>query len=178
MDLATYDIALKLGLSPTMAVEHAETIKEAKQDKAKIPITAEELEKRGIKALMGSMWSGASKPSSPDDYEETYIHSKVAIIDDAAFTVGSANLNVRSMALDSELNLLSQAKDVAFELRRRLFMQCATKEGPAQFGSMEKTFKDWVRLMNDNTDAMAKRKPLVGQIATFHVDRQPGSPVI
>lgn len=178
MDLATYDIALKLGLSPTMAVEHAETVKEAKQEKAKMPITAEELEKRGIKAVMGSMWSGSSKPSSSDDYEETYIHSKVAIVDDAAFTIGSANLNVRSMALDSELNLLSQAKDVTFELRRRLFKQCATKEGPAQFGDMEKTFKDWLRLMNDNTDAMAKRKPLVGQIATFHVDRQPGSPVI
>jgi phosphatidylserine/phosphatidylglycerophosphate/cardiolipin synthase-like enzyme len=113
-----------------------------------------------------------------DDYEETYIHAKVAIVDDAAFTVGSANLNVRSMALDSELNLLSQSKDVAFELRSKLFRQCTNDEGPAQFGDMEKTFNKWLTLMEKNTKAMAKGQPLIGQIATFHVDRQPGSPVI
>lgn len=178
MDLATYDIALKLGRSDTMAVEHAETVKQAKQDKTKMPITAEALEKRGIKALMGSMWSGAPEPKSADDYEETYIHAKVAIVDDAAFTVGSANLNVRSMALDSELNLLSQSKDVAFELRKKLFNQCTKDEGPAQFGDMKKTFGDWLALMGKNTKAMANGSPLTGQIANFHVDRQPGAPVI
>jgi phosphatidylserine/phosphatidylglycerophosphate/cardiolipin synthase-like enzyme len=178
MDLATYDIALQLGHSDTMAVEHAETVEQARRGKAKMPITAEELEKRGIKALMGSMWSGAPKPKSAADYEETYIHAKVAIVDDAAFTVGSANLNVRSMALDSELNLLSEAKDVAFELRRKLFKQCTNDEGPAQFADMKETFNQWLGLMGKNTDAMANSLPLSGQIATFHVDRQPGSPVI
>jgi phosphatidylserine/phosphatidylglycerophosphate/cardiolipin synthase-like enzyme len=178
MDLATYDVALQLGSSETMKVEHEETLKRAKRGKAKMPITAAELEKRGIRALMTSMWSGAEQPKSTNDYEETYIHAKVAIVDDAAFTVGSANLNVRSMALDSELNLLSQAKDVAFDLRRKLFRQCTNNEGPPQFGDMEETFKKWLGLMQDNTNAMVKRWPLKGQIAKFHVDRQPGPPVI
>jgi phosphatidylserine/phosphatidylglycerophosphate/cardiolipin synthase-like enzyme len=178
MDLATYDIAQKLGRSDTMAVEHAEKVGQAKRGKTKMPITAAELEKQGIKALMGSMWSGSPKPKSADDYEETYIHAKVAIVDDAAFTVGSANLNVRSMALDSELNLLSQAKDVAFELRRMLFRQCTNKEGPVQFGDMGKTFDDWLKLMDYNMKMMAKGNPLSGQVATFRVDRQPGAPVI
>ncbi|MDB5746384.1 MAG: phospholipase [Massilia sp.] len=178
MDLATYDVALQLGSSDTMKVEHEETVKRAKRGKAKMPITAAELEKRGIRALMASMWSGAEQPKSTKDYEETYIHAKVAIVDDAAFTVGSANLNVRSMALDSELNLLSEAKDVAFDLRKQLFDQCTKDVGPAQFGDMGETFRKWLELMQNNTDAMAKRWPLKGQIATFHVDRQPGSPVI
>jgi phosphatidylserine/phosphatidylglycerophosphate/cardiolipin synthase-like enzyme len=178
MDLATYDVAMQLGNSDTMKVEHAETVAKARRGKAKMPITVAELERRGIKALMASMWTGAPKPKSVDDYEETYIHAKVAIVDDAAFTVGSANLNVRSMALDSELNLLSQAKDVAFELRRKLFRQCTNDEGPAQFSDMKETFNHWLRLMKDNTEAMAEKSPLTGQIATFHVDRQPGSPVI
>jgi phosphatidylserine/phosphatidylglycerophosphate/cardiolipin synthase-like enzyme len=178
MDLATYDVALQFGRSDAMAVEHAETVERAKRGKTKMPITAAELEKRGIKALMASMWSGAAQPKSTKDYEETYIHAKVAIVDDAAFTVGSANLNVRSMALDSELNLLSEAKDVAFDLRKKLFDQCTNNEGPAQFGDMGKTFEDWLTLMKDNTKAMANRQPLTGQIATFHVDRQPGPPVI
>ncbi|MDB5748510.1 MAG: phospholipase [Massilia sp.] len=178
MDLATYDIARQLGRSDTMKVEHQETVAKAMGGKTKMPITAEALAERGIKALMGSMWSGAAQPQSTKDYEETYIHAKVAIVDDAAFTVGSANLNVRSMALDSELNLLSQAMDVAFDLRKKLFKQCTNDEGPAQFGDMGKTFKDWLTLMGDNTKAMANRQPLKGQIATFQVDRQPGAPVI
>ncbi|WP_020651641.1 phospholipase D-like domain-containing protein [Massilia niastensis] len=178
MDLATYDVALQLGRSETMKVEHEETVAKARRGKAKMPITAAELEKRGIRALMASMWSGAEQPKSPKDYEETYIHAKVAIVDDAAFTVGSANLNVRSMVLDSELNLLSQAMDVAFDLRRKLFKQCTNDEGPALFGDMGKTFDKWLDLMQDNTDAMAKGRPLKGQIATFHVDREPGPPVI
>jgi len=178
MDLATYDVALQLGSSKTMQVEHEETLKHAKRGKAKVPITAEALAERGIKALMASMWSGAEQPKSATDYEETYIHAKVAIVDDAAFTVGSANLNVRSMALDSELNLLSQAMDVAFDLRKKLFHQCTGNTGPAQFGDMDGTFKKWLELMQDNTNAMANSWPLAGQIATFHVDRKPGPPVI
>ena len=178
MDLATYNVAVQLGQSEAMVEEHAETMEKAKRGKTKTPITAEELEKRGIKALMGSMWSGAPKPRSADDYEETYIHAKVAIVDDAAFTLGSANLNVRSMALDSELNLLSQAQDVAFKLRSKLFKQCTNDEGPAQFADMEETFNKWLALMDYNATMMTSGKPLSGQIATFHVDRQPGSPVI
>ena len=101
-----------------------------------------------------------------------------SIVGDTAFTMRSSSLNVRSMALDSELNLLSQAKDVAFDLRKKLFKQCTNNEGPAQFGEMKETFEKWLVLMKDNTDAMAKGRPLTGQIATFHVDRQPGFPVI
>jgi phosphatidylserine/phosphatidylglycerophosphate/cardiolipin synthase-like enzyme len=178
MDLATYDIALQLGRSDTMRVEHEETVAKAKRGKASMPITEVELEKHGIRALMGSMWSGAERPKSPADYEETYIHAKVAIVDDAAFTVGSANLNVRSMALDSELNLLSEAKDVAFDLRKKLFDQCTKDEGPTQFGDMKETFRKWLVLMRKNTEAMENGSPMKGQIATFHVDRKPGSPVI
>ncbi len=178
MDLATYDVALQLGGSKTMKVEHEETVAKAMRGKTKVPITAEALAERGICALMASMWSGAEQPKSTRDYEETYIHAKVAIVDDVAFTVGSANLNVRSMALDSELNLLSQAKDVAFDLRKKLFDQCTKDKGPAQFGNMEETFKKWLKLMQKNSEAMANGSPLVGQIANFHVDRKPGPPVI
>jgi len=56
-----------------------------RRGKVKAPITRDELEKRGIKALMASMWSGAKEPKSLKDYEETYIHSKVAIVDDGLY---------------------------------------------------------------------------------------------
>jgi phosphatidylserine/phosphatidylglycerophosphate/cardiolipin synthase-like enzyme len=178
MDIATYDVARQIALSNTMAVEHAEAVEQAKRGKAQLPISADELAKQGINVLMASMWSCAPQPRSADDYEEIYIHAKVAIVDDAAFTIGSANLNVRSMALDSELNVLSEALDVAMELRRRLFKQCTGDEGPAQFDDMGKTFNKWQELMNDNLASKKKGRRMSGQILPFHVDRKPGSPVI
>lgn len=36
---------------------------------------------------------------------EIYIHSKLLLIDDTFFTLGSANMNVRSMVSDSEINI-------------------------------------------------------------------------
>jgi phosphatidylserine/phosphatidylglycerophosphate/cardiolipin synthase-like enzyme len=41
--------------------------------------------------------------------EDIYVHSKVTIIDDAMLRVGSANLNNRSMGLDSECDVLLDA---------------------------------------------------------------------
>jgi phosphatidylserine/phosphatidylglycerophosphate/cardiolipin synthase-like enzyme len=174
----TYDVAKHLGQSETMEVEHEQAMAQAKQGKWPMPITADTLSKNGINAVMSSLWTGAPSPTSTGDYEEIYIHAKVAIVDDAAFTIGSANLNVRSMALDSELNVLSQAKDVAWELRRNLFKQCANDEGPDQFGDMRQFFKKWNDTMSDNAKSMAKGLPLDGLILPFHVNRKPGAPVI
>ena len=41
----------------------------------------------------------------------TYIHSKLFLVDDQFLSVGSANLNNRSMGLDTELNVSWQARD-------------------------------------------------------------------
>lgn len=178
MDLPTYDVAGKLGQSETMVVEHAEAVEKARQGKGAKPITPEKMAKQGINVVMGSLWTCAAAPRRAEDYEEIYIHAKVAIVDDAAFTLGSANLNLRSMAMDSELNVLSEAQDVAYELRTALFRQCSGDAGPAKFGNMAKTFTKWQDLMSENTGAKASRLPLGSQLLPFHVDREPGSPIV
>jgi len=144
MDRPTYDVAASLGMSTTMRVEHEETVDRARKEKTTLPITAEEFAEHGLNVFMGSLWTCSDKdgPLRSIDYEEIYIHAKVAIVDDAAFTIGSANLNLRSMALDSELNVLSDAFDVACQLRADLFRQCTQDPGPKQFGDMTKTFKN------------------------------------
>jgi phosphatidylserine/phosphatidylglycerophosphate/cardiolipin synthase-like enzyme len=56
-------------------------------------------------------------------YREVYIHSKLLLADDGFITLGSANLNQRSMAVDSEINIATDDPNHARDLRRRVWMQ-------------------------------------------------------
>lgn len=56
-------------------------------------------------------------------YKPIYVHAKVAIVDDAWFTVGSANLNGRGMEGDSEINAQVRDPDLARALRLRLWSE-------------------------------------------------------
>jgi phosphatidylserine/phosphatidylglycerophosphate/cardiolipin synthase-like enzyme len=180
MDLPTYDVASRIGMSHTMPVEHADALEEAKKQRTKSPITADELSVNGVKVFMGSLWTCAEVEGKlhPADYEEIYIHAKVAIVDDAAFTIGSANLNLRSMAMDSELNVLSEAADVAYQLRADLFSQCSGHAGPEQFGDMASTFKKWNEVASNNLRFKNSGARLLEELLPFHVDREPGPPVL
>ncbi|WBS03649.1 phospholipase D-like domain-containing protein [Pseudoduganella sp. SL102] len=182
MDLHTYGVAERIGQSATMTVEHAEAVENAKQGKRAMPLTPDQLRKQGINVVMGSLWTCAEKkegwPLRAEDYEEIYIHAKVAIVDDVVFTLGSANLNMRSMAIDSELNILSDAQDVAYKLRCDLFRQCSIDEGPQARKSMAETHKIWFNTMKHNHVIKSSGMPLAGQIVRFDVNRKPGKPLI
>ncbi|WP_240943592.1 phospholipase D-like domain-containing protein [Janthinobacterium lividum] len=54
-------------------------------------------------------------------YREIYIHSKLMLVDDVFMTLGSANLNQRSMAVDSEINIATVDRRVARDLRKRVW---------------------------------------------------------
>ncbi len=179
MDTPTYDVASKVGMSATMTVEHQEAVERARQGKGEQPISPAALQKQGVNVVMCSLWTCAKgEKLRRDDYEEIYIHAKVAVVDDAAFTIGSANLNLRSMAMDSELNVLSQAHEVAFQLRCDLFGQCTGELGPAQFADMGRTFRHWQTLTFKNRGKMGDGEQLKGHLLPFHVDRKPGAPVV
>jgi phosphatidylserine/phosphatidylglycerophosphate/cardiolipin synthase-like enzyme len=59
--------------------------------------------------------------SPPDNWEYVYVHAKLMIVDDVFMTLGSANINLRSMAVDSELNMCHENAAVTQSLRRRLW---------------------------------------------------------
>ncbi|ALE57331.1 phospholipase D-like domain-containing protein [Paraburkholderia sp. RL17-368-BIF-A] len=61
-------------------------------------------------------------PDSPaGHWMPVYVHSKIMIIDDVFLTHGSANVNRRSMEVDSELNICHERMDVTQPLRRHLW---------------------------------------------------------
>ncbi|SFV09416.1 phospholipase D-like domain-containing protein [Pseudoduganella namucuonensis] len=182
MDLPTYDVARTIGLSDAMVQEHNEALAKERKGKGPKPISPKDMARRGINVVMGSLWTCAEPLANgrlrPDQYEEIYIHAKVAIVDDAAFTIGSANLNLRSMALDSELNVLSDAREVAYQLRCDLFRQCTGQAGPQQFADMDETFREWTALTASNFALKKKNELISSQLLSFYVDRKPGSPVV
>lgn len=86
-------------------------------------------------------------------YREVYIHSKLMLIDDVFMTIGSANLSLRSMAVDSELNLATADPGLVRALRRRVWQQHSGGLVDGKNGSkaeIAKAFKDWNKSMLSN----------------------------
>ena len=63
----------------------------------------------------------ADPKNGSNNAQEIYIHAKVAIADDAYLTLGSSNINTRSMQIDSELNIATEHGDTARKLRQELW---------------------------------------------------------
>jgi phosphatidylserine/phosphatidylglycerophosphate/cardiolipin synthase-like enzyme len=110
-------------------------------------------------------------------YREIYIHSKLMIIDDAMFTVGSANLNERSMVGDAEINVASDNVQKSTALRREVWAQLSgnTQDGgdgsPARIAD---TFEKWVNLMKKNKQAKDAGGTFVGFLMPFEDKRTSG----
>jgi len=73
----------------------------------------------GLKVHVCSLVAPDSPPGST--WTPVYVHSKIMIIDDVFLTHGSANINRRSMEVDSELNICHERMDVTQPLRRHLW---------------------------------------------------------
>lgn len=89
-------------------------------------------------------------PDSPagQKWMPVYIHSKLMIVNDVFTTHGSANINTRSMLVDSELNIAYEWASVTQDLRRRLWRTHTRGEG-AQDDPAE-AFKMWQEVIDKN----------------------------
>lgn len=102
-------------------------------------------------------------------YREIYIHSKLMLIDDVFVTLGSANLNQRSMSVDSEINIAATGEEGAEKLRERVFMLHSGGEINGSGGrvQMPDVFKSWSKQMKDNDDFRQREKPMKGFLLPF-----------
>lgn len=138
---------------------------------------AKELDSLGIKTLVASLWTydhdGVSKG---EKYREIYIHSKLMIIDDAFFTLGSANLNLRSMAVDAEINIGCDDPRLSKNLRSRVFtmhtddaIRCNGGDGGHH--AIQEAFDAWVKLLSENRISKDDQKPCKGFLIPFEDKR-------
>lgn len=90
-------------------------------------------------------------PDSPrDNWMPVYIHSKVMIIDDVFLTHGSANINTRSMEVDSELNICHEHMGVTQPLRRKLWNMHAKGIKDGASDSPEMAYGAWTDIIKRN----------------------------
>ena len=113
-------------------------------------------------------------------YREIYIHSKLMMIDDTFFTLGSANINQRSMAVDSELNITVVDPALTRDLRKRVWSQMSggLVRGRSEGGhSFLSDFDSWKRIMRNNLSSKdaesdnSNEKRLSGFILPFSDNR-------
>ncbi len=73
---------------------------------------------------------------------------RVMIIDDVFTSHGSANINTRSMQVDSELNIAHEWASVTREMRRQLWDLHTDKKGAQDDAG--KAFKAWQEIITEN----------------------------
>ena len=113
-------------------------------------------------------------------YREIYIHSKLMLVDDVFMTLGSANLNQRSMAVDSEINIATDDHRVARDLRKRVWRMHSgglVDGGGGTKAEIVSAFGKWVELMGENRgrkksdSASADHKKMTGFLLPLEDNR-------
>jgi phosphatidylserine/phosphatidylglycerophosphate/cardiolipin synthase-like enzyme len=90
-------------------------------------------------------------PDSPGwQWMPVYVHSKLMIVDDVFTTHGSANINTRSMQVDSELNIAHEWMSVTQALRRRLWDLHTDGKGVQE--DVGKAFRAWQEIIKKNKE--------------------------
>ena len=106
-------------------------------------------------------------------YQETYIHSKCTIINDVMAVSGSANLNTRSMEVDTEIAMLTESEEYATHLRQSLW-QVHAKSELYPFATYQNkeiplklVFRDWTDMAKKNIYHEYRNIPPNGRLKWF-----------
>ena len=117
----------------------------------------------GLKIHVCTLVTDTGKPER-NATRAVYVHSKLLVVDDAFFTLGSANINTRSMESDSELNIASDDAALARQWREKLF---ALHPGRAPSDDPKVEFKNWRDILDGNAQQQKSGKPLQGKLIEF-----------
>ncbi len=100
-------------------------------------------------------------------YHPINLHAKVMIVDDQFFTIGSANINLRSMKYDTEINVGVLDPEGAKMLRLRLWrehLDLGPDEQAPEDDDVERWAALWQARAEYNEKAVMDNRPLKGNV--------------
>jgi phosphatidylserine/phosphatidylglycerophosphate/cardiolipin synthase-like enzyme len=104
----------------------------------------------GLKVHVCTIVAPDTKAGEP--WVETYVHAKLMIIDDTFMTLGSANINTRSMESDSELNIAHHRPEISQPARKALWDLHTGKAAGERVADMPlpAAYKAWGKILDKN----------------------------
>lgn len=105
-------------------------------------------------------------------YRDIYVHSKLMLVDDVFFTLGSANVNVRSMEVDSELNISMPSPMLTKQWREKLWRMHTGK--PSSDAGL-RDFRSWTDLSQVNRRLQLAGESLTSTLVEFYDGATSGS---
>jgi len=157
---------------PTGAVYAKPTVVEYANGIDKPSVAALE-QKYGLKVAV-AMLQSSGYDQRRVRYREIYIHSKLLLVDDSFFSLGSANLNQRSMAVDSEINLATNDARRAKDLRQKIWGKLSGGTVDGKNGSpaeIAEAFGDWTITMKVNLQRKLESQPMTGFLLPLQDNR-------
>lgn len=133
---------------------------------------------RGIVSVYCPYASGPNSGVHAFTYRPTYVHAKVAIIDDEWLTVGSANMNNRGMITDSEINAIVRDADLARGLRIQLWAEhlALPREQLEAADPVALIDHEWKDRAAENADIIKRAdRMLLCPVHRYEVGHMPGS---
>lgn len=111
-------------------------------------------------------WSGKeTEQKLMHRYAPIYVHSKLLLVDDVFFTLGSANVNIRSLESDSELNIGCPSPELTQHWRKHLW---GMYMGAAAGDDVPREFRRWNDAIKDNVHNLKNGKELNSSLVNFH----------
>ena len=118
----------------------------------------------GLKMHVATLVSPDTPSGKP--WPEVYIHAKLMLIDDTFMTMGSANINTRSMQADSEINIAHHRPEITAPLRQAQWTKYTNGRVVAGM-PLNAAFKDWQDIMGSNAIAKKFAKRPLAQLCEF-----------
>ena len=120
-------------------------------------------ERPGLKIHICTLTAPDTPAGAP--WPEVYVHSKLMMIDDVYMTLGSANINTRSMETDSEINIAHARADITRKARRELWARHTNGRGAQD--DIRLAFEEWGRIIDENRMNERNRLPPVASLRGF-----------
>lgn len=183
----TYDTLATIGQHGGMKGQQEMIDKEtAKGSKSDVVVHANDIKKPAVKQLeVDGLRVVASMLQVSDScrdlkgkmrmrYREIYIHSKLLLTNDSFFSLGSANLNKRSMSSDSEMNFGTNDRAWARYLRQNIWAKLSGGKfdgGSVRQSELADTLETWAKLQSDNRDKKQASNRMKGFLLPFEDNR-------